>query len=332
MSIKSLGSEGYMVDVRPQGRTGKRVRKKFKTKSEAQQFERWVIATQNNKDWVDKPADQRPLTELIDLWFKHHGQNLKDGVKIEHKLQVMAAKMGNPKACQITRSFFSDYRVLRLAEGRKAKTVNLDQEKLGGVYSVLIELGLYHGEHPLKEMKKIKLPDQEMGFLTHEEIGQLLSQLEGNHLKAVKLCLATGARWGEVVKLRREEVIGNKVTYLNTKNSKNRTVPISLELCAEITSGIKAGPLFAELNYPYVRTCIKEAAPGLPAGQAVHVLRHTFASHFMMNGGNILALQRILGHSSILQTMAYAHFAPDYLEDAVRFNPLVNVKETVTYA
>jgi site-specific recombinase XerD len=76
------------------------------------------------------------------------------------------------------------------------------------------------------------------------------------------------------------------------------------------------------LNYPYVRTCIKEVAPGLPAGQAVHVLRHTFASHFMMNGGNILALQRILGHSSILQTMVYAHFAPDYLEDAVKFNPL----------
>ncbi|MGO4746498.1 phage integrase [Serratia quinivorans] len=332
MSIKSLGAEGYMVDVRPQGRTGKRVRKKFKTKSEAQQFERWVIATQNNKDWVDKPADQRPLTELIDLWFKHHGQNLKDGVKIEHKLQVMAAKMGNPKASQISRASFSDYRVLRLAEGKKAKTVNLDQEKLGGVFSVLIDLGHYYGEHPLKEMKKIKLPDQEMGFLTHDEIWQLLDRLEGDHLKAVKLCLATGARWGEVVKVRREEVIGNKVTYLNTKNSKNRTVPISIELCKEITSGIKAGPIFAELNYPYVRTCIKEVAPGLPAGQAVHVLRHTFASHFMMNGGNILALQRILGHSSILQTMVYAHFAPDYLEDAVRFNPLVNVKESVTHA
>lgn len=95
---------------------------------------------------------------------------------------------------------------------------------------------------------------------------------------------------------------------------------------------MKSGPLFNDLNYPYVRLCVKEVAPGLPAGQAVHVLRHTFASHFMMNGGNILALQRILGHSSILQTMVYAHFAPDYLEDAVRFNPLVNVKESVAHA
>lgn len=322
MSIKSLGAEGYMVDVRPQGREGKRVRRKFKTKAEAQQYERWVIATQNNKDWVDKPADQRPLLDLIELWWKHHGQNMKDGVKRAHKLRVMAAKMGHPKASQITRTFFSDYRALRLAEGKKAKTVNLDQEMLGGVFSVLIELGHYHSEHPLKAMKKIKLPAQEMGFLTNDEISTLLSRLEGEHLKAVKLCLATGARWGEVAKLRRDEIIGNKVTYLNTKNSKNRTVPISHELYEQLTDGIKTGPLFKSLNYPYVRICVKEVAPGLPAGQAVHVLRHTFASHFMMNGGNILALQKILGHSNILQTMTYAHFAPDYLEDAVRFNPL----------
>ncbi|HHK5888843.1 TPA: tyrosine-type recombinase/integrase [Serratia marcescens] len=244
MSIKSLGAEGYMVDVRPQGREGKRVRKKFKTKSGAQQFERWIIATQNNKEWLDKPADHRPLTDLIDLWWNHHGQHLKDGVKRAQKLRVMAEKMGLP----------------------------------------------------------------------------------GDHLKAVRLCLATGARWGEVAKLRKEEVIGYKVTYLNTKNNKNRTVPISPELCKEITSGVKSGPLFKDLNYPYVRLCVKEVAPGLSAGQAVHVLRHTFASHFMMNGGNILALQRILGHSSILQTMVYAHFAPDYLEDAVRFNPLSELK------
>ncbi len=32
----------------------------------------------------------------------------------------------------------------------------------------------------------------------------------------------------------------------------------------------------------------------LVEGQKTHVLRHTFASHFIMNGGNILVLQRIL--------------------------------------
>ncbi len=42
----------------------------------------------------------------------------------------------------------------------------------------------------------------------------------------------------------------------------------------------------------------------------------------MMNGGNILVLQQILGHQSITMTMRYAHFAPDHLEEATRLNPL----------
>lgn len=42
----------------------------------------------------------------------------------------------------------------------------------------------------------------------------------------------------------------------------------------------------------------------------------------MMNGGNILTLQKILGHTSLTMTMRYAHLSPDHLQDAVRLNPL----------
>ena len=42
----------------------------------------------------------------------------------------------------------------------------------------------------------------------------------------------------------------------------------------------------------------------------------------MMRGGNILVLQRILGHTDIKVTMRYAHFAPDHLTEAVELNPL----------
>lgn len=53
-----------------------------------------------------------------------------------------------------------------------------------------------------------------------------------------------------------------------------------------------------------------------------HILCHTFASHFMMGGGDILALQRILGHSSITMTMRYSHLSPEHLESALRYSPL----------
>lgn len=93
------------------------------------------------------------------------------------------------------------------------------------------------------------------------------------------------------------------------------------ELYTEIPK--KRGRLFTEC-YSAFRTAVRRAKTELPAGQLSHILRHTFAPHFIMNGGNILVLQKILGHSDIKMTMRYAYFLPDHLEDAVRLNPLRN--------
>jgi integrase len=52
-----------------------------------------------------------------------------------------------------------------------------------------------------------------------------------------------------------------------------------------------------------------------------HGLRHTFASHWVMKGGDVFKLQKILGHSSIEVTMMYAHLAPHAFDgDLDRFN------------
>ena len=47
-----------------------------------------------------------------------------------------------------------------------------------------------------------------------------------------------------------------------------------------------------------------------------HSLRHTYASQFMMRGGNIYDLQKILGHSDLKSTMIYAHLSPQHLAEA----------------
>ncbi|WP_458363729.1 hypothetical protein [Erwinia billingiae] len=45
-----------------------------------------------------------------------------------------------------------------------------------------------------------------------------------------------------------------------------------------------------------------------------------------MNVGNILVLQRILGHTDIKVTMRYAHFVPDHLAEAILLNPLAKME------
>ncbi|KEQ16806.1 tyrosine-type recombinase/integrase [Endozoicomonas numazuensis] len=83
--------------------------------------------------------------------------------------------------------------------------------------------------------------------------------------------------------------------------------------------------VFSPCYEAFKRVCRKVKIE-LPKGQLPHVLRHTFASHFVMNGGNILTLQKILGHQSLMMTMRYAHLAPEHLGEAAKFNPLDKIE------
>ena len=324
MSIKKLDDGQYQVDIRPNGRGGRRIRRKFDRKAEAETFQRYVFANANNKEWANKRADRRTLTELLDLWWLFHGQSQDNGTIEQRHLKKTIKALDNITVNKLTKRVLAIHRSQRLGDGISAATINRDMYRLSGMFSALIKLNEYSGENPLHGLAPLSEKNPEMTFLDQEEIGRLLKVTTGDERLFALISLSTGGRWGEVYALKRANITRGRVTFLKTKNGKKRIVPISDELEKEVkdnANGNDDGTLF-NVDYDRFREILREVKPDLPRGQSTHVLRHTFASHFMMNGGNIIALQQILGHANIQQTMAYAHLAPDYLKNAIALNPL----------
>lgn len=104
-----------------------------------------------------------------------------------------------------------------------------------------------------------------------------------------------------------------------------RSVPIAKELYDEILKNVGD---YSRHVVKHLNVLLQKQELTYQWANVPNVLRHTFASHFMMNGGNILVLKEILGHSDIKMTMIYAHFAPKHLEDAVAKNPLTMLSST----
>ncbi|HEA0305355.1 TPA: tyrosine-type recombinase/integrase [Salmonella enterica] len=320
MTIKALKDGRYEVDIRPQGAEGKRIRKKFTLKSKAQDYEKYVLQNLHNSPWLEKPADKRRLSDLVERWWLLDGQTQAYGETYLQRLNKVIREMGDPRSGTLTRKFLLEYRASKLTAGLNPHTVNRDLTVLSAMFSVLIRAEEFYHKNPMHGIRKLRVPPSDMSFLSDDEIDSLLSQLGGDDKRIAILCLSTGARWGEAKRLRGENIVGNRVMFTLTKTNKPRAVPIS-EQALRLVKTQKTGPLF-NVDYVKFRQILKQVKPDLPKGQATHVMRHTFATHFMMNGGNIITLQRILGHSNIQQTMVYAHFAPDFLQDAISFNPL----------
>ncbi|WP_343711529.1 phage integrase [Kosakonia radicincitans] len=334
MAVSKLPSGKWQTQVFPNGRDGKRIRRQFATKGEALSYEKYVKEQAQDKPWLGEKADKRRVIELVELWFNTHGITLADGEKRRTTMAFACEAMGNPLATEFNAKIFAAYREQRLSgkitrssrvKTVTPRTVNLELAYFRAMFNELRRFDEWTAPNPLENVREFKINESEMAYLTIEEIRTLLAECEKSRSKdltaVVKICLATGARWSEAEGLKGNQIRAGQIIYVKTKGKKNRAVPITEKLQAELPMSRKAQSLFKPC-YSAFRKAMQRAGIETPAGQLTHVLRHTFASHFMMNGGNILVLQRILGHTDIKVTMRYAHFAPDHLSDAVLFNPL----------
>jgi integrase len=187
------------------------------------------------------------------------------------------------------------------------------------------------------EIDWIKIPPQEFDFLDFEEAERLIAGAQGEWRTMILVAKRTGMRVGELLGLRWEDVdlsagrINVRQSYVQgvfgiPKSGKPREIPMgddviealrahrhkrgSLVFCDAAGNVLTAGLLERPLKRALKRAGLRAIG--------WHVLRHTFASHLAMRGVPLKVIQELLGHSSIVTTMRYAHLAPHVARDAVR--------------
>ena len=167
-----------------------------------------------------------------------------------------------------------------------------------------------------KEDPKMKIP------LTEEEVRRVDEALPLTRDRIIfHLMLDAGLRVSEVCNLKRDDIDfeNNYIRIRNSKNNRNRVVP----LCARLKNWTRyhySGTeylLVAKNGEKLSDNAVKQMFHGLKKKAAVprlhcHLCRHTFATSYIMGGGNMEMLRMMMGHTDYNTTKIYLQMAAEY--------------------
>ena len=204
-------------------------------------------------------------------------------------------------------------------------------------------------EKPFK-IQLIEGQEEQLKLFSEEELDLLLVKPRKNDSFAewrtwaiVNWVLATGNRASTIVEVKLEDVNFRKkeISLRHTKNKKAQVIPLSSSLETVLKEYVRVwrqgteedGWLFPSigdeqlttnaLRCAFTQYCTRRGV----SRHNIHGLRHNFAKGWIQNNGNMFALQKILGHSSLDMTRRYVKlFSEDIKEDYDRFSPLDSMK------
>ena len=185
-------------------------------------------------------------------------------------------------------------------------------------------------------IKLLRVERREVVFLDFDEAAALIEAASGTYKAMIALALNTGLRIGELLALqwgdfskaeRRIRVARTDWQGLtgSTKSGQARDVPLNQVALQTLTDLefrprglVFCGAGGTALRYRQANWAIEQIAKKVGEKKiGWHTLRHTFASHLVMRGVPLTAVQQLLGHSTQAMTERYAHLTPAVKRDAV---------------
>lgn len=194
------------------------------------------------------------------------------------------------------------------------------------------------------KFKLPKAPKKTIDILNEIEKQKLLnsftetSELQLRNKTIIALMLDSGLRRNEVISLEYDNVhFSYNYLKVNGKGDKERLVPLGITTKKLLLKYInfrslpefETKILFIDRNKrPMSDNSIKMMFARLRTKTKIkrlhpHILRHTFATDYLINGGDIFSLQSILGHTSLEMVRRYSHLASSYIiANHKRLSPL----------
>ena len=242
---------------------------------------------------------------------------------------------GMPVA-KVTAQELERYKNMRREEVKPA-TINRELSCIKHMFTKAVHWD-YLPENTLRTVAKFKEPPGRTRYLNEEEIERLLYCC-AEHLKPIVImAMNTGMRKGEILNLKWSDIdMINRVIMVRTsKNNESRSVPINETLYSEFLKlqGDCTGDntVFTDKTGKPIKN-IDHAFEGARKRAKLkdfrfHDLRHTFASHLVMNGVDIRTIQILLGQKTIAMTLRYSHLSDKTLKDAVDKLKLIGYNST----
>ena len=279
--------------------------------------------------------DKITLKELSDLYLKYSKTKKRSFTRDEGLVNNLLTFFGpDTRAHKIKAYQVEQYQAMRKNytygkdEKKKKKlapaTINKEVMCLRTMYNKAIQWGRLK-ENPTKTVQMFKVNNQLVRFLTQPEVESLLAVCRPYMRDIVTFAINTGLRRGEILGLQWEDVDleRNIIHVRNTKNGEDRKLPINSTVQALLQSLKKpSGRVFLTPGGRAVEDVDKGFKAALQKAKITkpfrfHDLRHTFASHLVMAGVDIMTVRDLLGHKSLEMTLRYAHLSPNHKSAAV---------------
>ncbi len=316
--------DNYYIDYYFQGR---RIREKIgPTKKLALEVLRKKQVEIAENRYLDiKKAPKVRFSDFADEFLEIYARPNKSSWRRDESCVVHFKKFfGEKYLHEIKAKDVEEYKSQRLEHVKKS-SINRELGCLTTLMNKAVEWDKL-AENPANSVKKFRVQNQRTRYLEADEVDKLIGACGGSIKPMVITALNTGMRKHEVLDLEWKDIdLKNNIIYVKkTKNKKCREVPINdtlRDFFEELKRKKRTGYVFSKEDgtpYKSLKTAFGTAVRKAGIEDfTFHDLRHTFASHLVMNGVDLKTVQELLGHSNIETTMRYAHLSVGHKKQAV---------------